>query len=148
MLQARTRSSSDEIVREIRIVARPETVFQFLIEPERIVLWMGSSATLEPHPGGIYRIDYDGSDIALGEFIEVMPNERVVFTWGWEAEGAAIGPGESTVEIRLTADGDGTLLQLRHWGLTPNEVDSHAEGWDYFLPRLEQALSGARVATS
>ena len=36
-----------------------------------------------------------------GEYVEVIPNRRVVFTWGWDAPGAAVGPGGSTVEIEL-----------------------------------------------
>jgi predicted enzyme related to lactoylglutathione lyase len=36
-----------------------------------------------------------GEDVARGEYVEVLPNERVVFTWGWEADGHPVPPGYS-----------------------------------------------------
>jgi hypothetical protein len=30
------------------------TVFAYLTDPEKILSWMGSDATTEPHPGGLY----------------------------------------------------------------------------------------------
>jgi uncharacterized protein YndB with AHSA1/START domain len=125
--------------REVRIAASPEIVFGYLTEPEKVVAWMGREATLEPRPGGLFRIDYNGSDIVRGEFVEVTSNERVVVTWGWEAEGAETPPGASVVEFTLTPDGDGTLLRVVHRGLSADEERSHGEGWDYFLPRLVAA---------
>jgi uncharacterized protein YndB with AHSA1/START domain len=46
---------------------------------------MGSKGTFDPRPGGIYRLEMNEGWIALGEFVEVDPPRRVVFTWGWEA---------------------------------------------------------------
>ena len=44
----------DEAVeREVRIAARPEIVFEFLVDPEKQVLWMGRRAELDARPGGI-----------------------------------------------------------------------------------------------
>ncbi len=127
------------VEREVRIAARPKTVFTYLVDPEKLVAWMGSKAELEARPGGLFRLDYHGQHMARGEFVEVVENERVVLTWGWEDAGAATPPGASTVEITLTPDGDGTLLRLVHRGLSADEARSHGEGWDYFLPRLAAA---------
>ncbi|MGH9176664.1 MAG: SRPBCC family protein [Vicinamibacterales bacterium] len=124
------------IEREVRIAASPETVFGYLTEPGKLVQWMGSEATLDARPGGLFRLNYNEQATARGEFVEVAPNERVVMTWGWEGEGAATPPGASTVEITLTPDGDGTLLRLVHSGLSEEEARSHSEGWDNFLPQL------------
>lgn len=94
------------VVCEVRIAATPETVFPFFTDPERIVRWKGEQATLNPSPGGVYRV-HMGENVVLGEFVEVDPPRRVVFTWGWEAESAPLAPGQSMVEIDLTpADGD------------------------------------------
>jgi uncharacterized protein YndB with AHSA1/START domain len=73
----------------------------------------------------------------------VVENERVVVTWGWEAEGSDTPPGASVVEFTLTSDGDGTLLRVVHRRLSVDEAQSHGEGWDYFLPRLV-AVAAAR----
>jgi uncharacterized protein YndB with AHSA1/START domain len=122
--------------RELLIAARPETVFPYFTDPERIVRWMGTTAELEPTPGGIFRIDYNGTDVARGEYLEVDPPRRLVFTWGWEAPGDATPPGASTVEVTLTPDGTGTRVTLRHSGLPIDAVAGHGVGWDQFLPTL------------
>jgi uncharacterized protein YndB with AHSA1/START domain len=124
------------IVRELRIDARPEIVFSYLVDPARLVCWMGTVATLDPRPGGVFRLDYNGEHVTSGVFVEVDPPRRVVFTWGWEAGGEATPPGSSIVEFDLAPDGDGTVLRLSHRGLATEAIAPHSEGWDYFLPRL------------
>jgi uncharacterized protein YndB with AHSA1/START domain len=103
--------------------------------------WMGRDVRLDPRPGGEFRIDYNGSDVASGTFVEVDPPVRLVLTWGWEQPGDATPPGASTVEVTLTPDGDGTLLRLRHYGLAADAVAGHAQGWDQFLPGLAEVAS-------
>ncbi len=130
------------IERELRIAARPETVFPFFTDPEKLVQWMARKATLDARPGGVFRVDYNGFDIMRGEYLEVSPPNRVVFTWGWESEGNSVPPGASRVEVTLTADGAGTLLRMVHSGLPEPTVSSHIEGWDHFLPRLAIRSAG------
>jgi uncharacterized protein YndB with AHSA1/START domain len=130
-----TQQQSDVLERELRIAARPEIVFAFFTDPAKMIRWMGKAATLEARPGGICRIDINGY-VTRGEYVEVVPHSRVVFTWGWENEGSTPGPGESTVEISLTPDGAGTILRLRHLGLNAAERATHGQGWDQFLPSL------------
>lgn len=132
---------TDVVVREIRIAARPETVFLFLTDPAKMVRWKGRQATLDPRPGGVYRVDIDGKHIARGEFLEVVPYRRIVFTWGWEG-GEPVPPGSSTVEIVLVPDGDSTILRLTHQGLPAATRDSHREGWEHYLARLALAAAG------
>ena len=137
-----TQTDSDAVEREVRIAARPETVFPFFTDPEKMMRWKGTEAELDPRPGGIYRVNVTGHDIAHGEYVEVVPNSRVVFTWGWEGENSPLPPGASTVEITLTPDGDGTIVRLRHHGLPAELRDEHAIGWEHFLERLAIAGEG------
>jgi uncharacterized protein YndB with AHSA1/START domain len=125
----------DVLERELCIAARPEIVFAFFTEPAKMIRWMGKQATLDPRPGGICLIDINGY-VTRGEYLEVVPHSRVVFTWGWENEGSTPRSGESTVEISLTPDGAGTILRLRHLGLNAEERTNHGLGWDQFLPNL------------
>ena len=82
-------------------------------------------------------------DIAKGEYVEVTPFSRVVFTWGWESEGNPVPPGSSTVEITLVPDGEGTLVRLRHSGLpTDHAREQHSQGWAHYLNRLTFAAEG------
>ena len=100
----------------------------------------GVGVTLDPRPGGVYRVDMNGRDVARGEYLEVVPNRRVVFTWGWE--GSSLPPGSSTVEVTLIPDGDGTIVRLSHMGLTDEQRVEHAKGWEHFMARLTIAVEG------
>jgi uncharacterized protein YndB with AHSA1/START domain len=136
-----TATAMGVIEREIRIAAPPETVFAFWTDPDRIVRWMGRSATFEPRVGGAFRLDYNGTDIARGEVLELDPPRRLVISWGWEAPGDPTPPGASTVEVDLEPDGaGGTRLRLRHRGLGAEAVAGHTEGWDHFLAVLVSAV--------
>jgi uncharacterized protein YndB with AHSA1/START domain len=134
-----TTAAEGVIDREIRVDARPETVFSFWTDPAKMARWMGRDVRLDPRPGGEMRIDYNGTDIASGSFLEVDPPNRIVLTWGWEAAGDATPPGASTVEVEFVADGAGTIVRLRHRGLEAEAVGGHAEGWDHFLGQLSVA---------
>ena len=133
--------STDAIEREVHIEAAPETVFDFWVDPERLVRWMGRTATVEPRPGGRFRIDYNGSDVASGRVLELERPSRLVLSWGWEAPGDPTPPGASRVEVTFSAQDGGTLVRLRHSGLPPEAVDGHAVGWDQFLPGLATAAA-------
>lgn len=137
-----SRTEADVVEQEVRIEARPETVFSFLVEPEKMLRWKGVSADLDPRPGGVYRVDMNGRDVAKGEYLEVVPHSRVVFTWGWEGEESAVPPGSTTVEITLTPDGDGTIVRLRHVDLPQDQRQPHSEGWAHYIERLVTAAGG------
>ena len=137
-----TTVSEDVLEVEVRIAARPSTVFSFLDSADGMAQWFGSSVELDAKPGGILRVDINGRDIAKGEIVEIVPAERIVFTFGWEGEGHPVPPGASRVEITLAEDGNGTIVCLRHSGLTADQAASHKEGWDPFLPRLLEIAEG------
>lgn len=135
-------AQATSLEREIQIDAKPETVFALLTDEKEQLRWMGVEATIEPRPGGAYRVNCNGKDVARGEFVEVVPHFRVVFSWGWEGEGHPIPPGSTTVEITLTPEGDGTCLRLLHRDLPADAVGDHGHGWDHFLERLGVLAGG------
>jgi uncharacterized protein YndB with AHSA1/START domain len=139
-------SETTSLEREIAIAASPETVWQFLVDPDKAVLWMGERATFDARPGGAWTVDVIPGNKASGEFVEVDPPHRLVYTWGWEAvDGVAnpVPPGSSTIEIELVADGNGTMLRFAHRDLpTEKSVDSHAHGWGHYLDRLAVVAAG------
>jgi uncharacterized protein YndB with AHSA1/START domain len=130
---------SDVLEHTILIQARRETVFAFFTDAEKLTRWKGVSATLDPRPGGIYRVEINASNIVRGTYLEVTPYERIVFTWGWEGENSPLPPGASTVEVIFSEAGGGTRVHLRHKGLPPPLRAVHAEGWEHFMPRLAAA---------
>jgi len=131
-----------DIVREVVIAAPPEVVFPYFTEPAKMIAWKAVAATLDARPGGIFQIDVTGHDVARGEYVEIDPPRRVVFTFGWEAEGSAVPPGSTTVEVTLEPDGDGTRVRLVHSGVPDGIRAGSTEGWDHYLPRLAVAAEG------
>jgi len=131
---------TDVITHELRIEARPETVFAFLTDPDKMTRWKGDSAQLDARPGGVYRVQI-GQAIVVGEFVELDSPRRVVFTWGWEGSDT-VPPGSSIVEVTLTPDGEGTILRLVHRDLPAEERAEHEGGWNHFLPRLATVAAG------
>jgi uncharacterized protein YndB with AHSA1/START domain len=124
---------------QVRLGAPPDEVFLYLTDAERYVRWQGVKAELDPRPGGVWM---DADTVARGEFVEVDSPRRVVFSWGWEGNDG-VPPGSTTVELTLEADGDGTVLSLRHTGLPDGEAAAmHEEGWRFFTSRLAAAVRG------
>ncbi len=136
----------ESIVREIRIRATPETVFEFFTDAGKLTRWLATEATLDPRPGGVCHQEHareDGSGGSYhmrGEFLEVSPPERVVFTWGFTDPDVGVPPGSSVVDVTLTPDGDGTQLRLEHRDLPVAAIDSHSDGWTGMLERLATAV--------
>jgi uncharacterized protein YndB with AHSA1/START domain len=133
---------TNDVVREVRIGAPPDEVFRFFIDPDKMIVWKAVEAELDPRPGGVFRINVTGRDVARGEYVEIDPPRRVVFTFGWESSNSPEPPGSTVVKITLLPDGDGTLVRLVHSGV-PDEIRAgSAGGWDHYLARLAVAAEG------
>lgn len=145
--QVATTLERDVVRFEVRIEAKPETVFAFFTDPEKMVRWMGTEADLDPRPDGTFRVRV-AKAVASGAYVEVDPPRRVVFTWGWEpneeeADFHAVPPGSSTVEVTLEPDGEATIVTMLHKDLPSEQMrTSHTEGWVHYLERLAVAGAG------
>jgi len=131
-----------ELVREIMIDATPETIWPFLTQADKHVEWLGTVAEIDARVGGSYRVLVGGQHPAAGEYVEVVPNEKVVFTFGWEQKDHPIPAGSTTLEISLHPEGDKTRVRLVHRGLPADALDDHGQGWAHYLDRLAIAATG------
>jgi uncharacterized protein YndB with AHSA1/START domain len=132
-----------EVVVTRRIAAAPATVFSFFADVERWTSWQGVDGEIDASPGGSFRIRMPGAQVAAGRFVELVPDRRIVFTWGWEGDGSPVPPGSTTVVIELEPDQGGTLVRLTHSDLAPLPVaDHHREGWELYLERLRIRAEG------
>ena len=132
--------------RRVEIAARPETVWELLVDQQKALRWWGIGARFDPRPGGEIRVHVTPGSIASGEFVELDPPRRLVYTWGWSEGGGGpelVPAGSTTVEIELTPTEAGTTLTLVHRGL-PNEesAGNHGAGWDHYLGRLAVVAEG------
>jgi uncharacterized protein YndB with AHSA1/START domain len=142
----------------LHVPAAPADVFPYFTDPARYVQWMGSHATLEPVPGGVYRIDMPDGFAAAGEFLQVTQPHRVVFTWGFADDeaarrtkhqpgettgGSAMPPGSTRVTVTLEDEAGGSRLTLRHENLpSPDLREAHDVAWNTYLPRLAIRAAG------
>jgi len=131
-----------DAVKEVLIQASPAIIFTFLTDPRELIKWMGTDVRLVAQPGGEFHALCGGVNPAAGTFLEVVPNQRVVFTFGWDLPGHPIPAGSTTVEITLIPDGDATLVRLVHSGLPEDAISDHLRGWTYYLDRLVQVVDG------
>ena len=106
--------------------------------------WKGIDNALDPRPGGIFRLNVNGRDVIRGEYLEIMPYRRIVFSRGFERGLLPIPPGATTVEVIFTPDAAGTHLRLRHSNLEAEAWrQGNSMGWDHYLPRLVTVAEGA-----
>jgi uncharacterized protein YndB with AHSA1/START domain len=102
---------------------------------------------LEARPGGAYRTRMrrpDGAtNVVSGVYREIVPAQRLVFTWIWEAAGAAFNAGQkSLVTVTFAARDGKTEMTLRHERLVnPEAHDSHRHGWMVTFDKLTELLA-------
>jgi uncharacterized protein YndB with AHSA1/START domain len=127
--------------------APPAKVFAAWTEPEKLIQWFGPGqirdvrAEMDVRVGGRYHIGArspDGEEHNVGGvYREVVPNEKLVFTWAWRSTPER----ESLVTVELKRDGDGTLLTLTHEQFFDEDArNRHQHGWDGSMLRLERVL--------
>lgn len=134
-------ASKDDVKVQVRVAARPETVFSFFTDPAKVQRWKGRSVEMDCRPGGAYRVVINDNDRYSGKYLEVKPYTRIVFTFGWEGDNP-IKPGSTTVEVTLVPDGDDTVVTLIHKGLPTGTEELHGKGWQLYLGRLEKVAVG------
>jgi uncharacterized protein YndB with AHSA1/START domain len=137
---------SVEIKRFIK--APRERVYAAWTDPAQLKKWFGPEnvqtreIVAEARVGGTFRwdlINSDGEEMTMrGEFRELKPNEKVVFSWQWEDD-EDWENHISIVTVELKDAAGGTELRLTHEQL-PNEDsrDGHNRGWNSALDKLEK----------
>jgi uncharacterized protein YndB with AHSA1/START domain len=118
--------------RTVDIEATPETVFRFFTDSDRWARWWGAGSTIDARIGGRLLIKFPGGTEVLGSVKSLVPNERIVFTYGY-ASRTPIEPEASTVTIILTPTPSGTRLQLTHEFSEELPRDQHIQGWRFQL---------------
>jgi uncharacterized protein YndB with AHSA1/START domain len=128
-----------------RFNASPALVFGAWTDPKQLVRWFGPEnvvalrAEADLRVGGKYRVvmrsdDGNEHDVS-GVYREIVPNEKLVFTWAWRSTPER----ESLVTVTIQPDGDGALLTLTHSQLfDETAAKNHEHGWTGSLNKLEK----------
>lgn len=130
--------------------ARKERVFAACVESEKLGQWWGPAgfttpgADLDVRAGGRFRITMqppDGEAFHLrGEFLEVDPPRRLVYTFEWEEPDP--DDQQTVVTLSFLDDRKGTKLVLDQGPFaTEARYALHEAGWTETLERLERFLA-------
>lgn len=121
---------------EVTIGAPASVVYRHLTTVEGLKRWIAADAVAEAIPGGRLEWTHEDGSTMLGRFIDLVPDRRVVFAYGWKGDRMGLPPASSVVEIDLLEIAGSTTLTLVHRGIPAQAVDDHGRGWAYFLERL------------
>jgi len=148
---------SDRILTLSRVFDAPRSlVFKVRTQPEHIVRWWGcpntESATckMDFRKGGAWRVVMrlkDGNDHRVsGVYREIVPPERLSFTWAWEDADGTRGH-ETLVTVTFAEQGTKTTLPLRQEVFESVELcDGHREGWTASLERMVGEIAAAAAS--
>jgi uncharacterized protein YndB with AHSA1/START domain len=148
------------VVRVERLIpAPPGQVYRAWLDPDLLARWMApgsvtmARAEVQEWPGGSYRIWQEESGRDAGgfeaELLELVPDERLVFRWGFVGPERTDGPVfDSQLTITFSPDpAGGTLLTLVHEQLgelaaaMPGVAENVGPGWEAALAKLAAALA-------
>lgn len=143
--------SDDALVLTRHFKASPARLFAAFTERPLLQAWYGPQTHTCPHceidarVGGKYRVEMHspsgGVHVVTGEFREIAPPERLVYTWGW-LRGQGRSP-ETLVTLTFRERDGGTDLTLEQTGFaTREERDAHNQGWTSSFNALEAMLDG------
>ena len=156
MAMAQPQPNDTLILNLSRSFAAPrERVFRAFTSPAQLARWWGPkgftvpAGTLDVRAGGAWRTvmrSPEGKDhIVSGVYREILPPERLVFTWAWEEDGAR--GHETVVTIELSETPGGTRLELTQERFeTEDSLERHRHGWSGCLDCLEEALAEGAIA--
>jgi uncharacterized protein YndB with AHSA1/START domain len=151
-----TQQTQEAVLRLSRRFDAPrERVFEAWTNPEVLKDWWHAGpdwdtpeAEVDLRPGGSYRLAMRDpasgqTHTLVGEYREVQPPERLVYTWTWESNPEEMRGSEgSLVTVEFVEDGDATNVEITHSGFASEEIrDLHAHGWEACLANLERLLS-------
>jgi uncharacterized protein YndB with AHSA1/START domain len=136
-----------------------EAVFAAWTDPEVLRRWWAAGpdwdtpeAAVDLRVGGRYRLamhDPGSGDVHVvgGEYTEVLPPERLVYTWTWEHDSP--GSAGSVVTVVFRDDGTRTTVLLTHTGFADAAaVARHEHGWAAVMDSLERRVFAAGAARS
>jgi uncharacterized protein YndB with AHSA1/START domain len=132
-----------------RFNAAPEKVYAAWADPQKLVQWFGPGsveegsvkADIDLRVGGRYRLSFRANgnyNEVGGVYREVVPNEKLVFTWAWHSTPER----ESLVTVSIKPDSAGSLMVFTHEQFFDETArDNHNKGWTELFAQLEQVLA-------
>jgi uncharacterized protein YndB with AHSA1/START domain len=145
-----TASAASELVISRLFDAPRALVFRMWTDPAHAMRWWGPKhhpaveLDMDVRPGGQWRNALRSVETGTllwqhGVFREVVPPERLVFTFRWEEDGER--GLETLVTVVFADEGGKTRLVMRQSPfVSTGERDGHTEGWSSTFERLSEHL--------
>ncbi len=135
-----------------RVFAAPcALVFRAWTDPKQMVQWWSPqeiecrSVSADLKIGGAYRIHMvseKGDHIAVGKYLEIIPNKLVKFSWQWENYAIP----DSVVTVEFEDLGKTTRLTLTHEGVPDQEdLADHKRGWTSAIEKFAQLIEANKI---
>jgi uncharacterized protein YndB with AHSA1/START domain len=141
------------VLRLKRILPTPRAaVYRMLSDPAELAKWWGPrgfttpGVELDQRVGGSYRIAMQPPDGDLfylsGEFREVDPPARLVYTFRWDPPDPDDRQTVVTLSLQDRGERTGVILTQGEFA-TDERLELHERGWIDSFERLQQVLGGA-----
>lgn len=151
-----------QVIASRRFAASVPRMWQAFTDPDDMARWMWGSyidncvAESDLRVGGGYRVYTDSNSTQhgwprdrvgrLGIYVEIVPGERLVYTQHWDApvgynqQDAVVA--DEAMMVTFTADGNGTMLEVRHLGIPDDGASAreHGRGLGEELETLAQLV--------
>jgi len=131
---------------ERRLAAAPERVFEAWLDPESLGRWLFATpegvmerVEVDPRIGGRFLVaERRGEELAEhhGEYVALDRPRRIAFDF-W----TSFSEERTRVTVTIEADGDGSLLSLRHDGVWADYEERTEKGWAMILGNLARAMT-------
>lgn len=155
----KTAPGENPVITQAEFGASPARLFKAWTEPDEIRAWFGRApnsvvhAAIDLRVGGTWRFAFSDAPGAInalhGEYIEITPDKKLVFTWIHQQtapNGALQESAQSQVTVLLEPCGSGARLTVRHEGIQEESGRlGVSEGWSYGLAGLLAMLDAEQL---
>ena len=125
----------------VKFIQAPSSeVFLYFTNSTALKDWLCDVATADPRPGGRLYMWWNGDYYTSGEYLKVVKDELISFTWFGRGE-----PHATRLDVTLKKRKTGTLLKLIHRKLGNNSKwvgigDTYEKEWSRNLDNLASVL--------
>ncbi|MCE7063926.1 SRPBCC domain-containing protein [Dyadobacter sp. CY326] len=125
-----------------------QSLYKAWTEEEQLKQWWRPTGNTlvnvvnELQEGGAVEYHFKEAGLRVtGNYKEVSPNEKLVYSWNWELEDPATEKTEYVLTIRFEAKENGSTLHVLQEGFSnQEEIIPHQDGWEKGLQSLNDHL--------
>ena len=137
-------SNKNSFSKQTMVIKSPQAVvFKALTDADELMRWFPTRAESDPRPGGKFKLAWEFKDANQngsqdGEFVELVPNSLLSYTWKADAV-------PTLVTFNVSESGGETTVELDHASLQEGADqdklrEDHANQWGFFLMNLKGYL--------